>query len=90
MYVISTLCMLKIYQTRHPDINASAYATFSLLAVVILLGMCGVLVASMVYWSFFSVVHMLTCLYLSLQIYYVGRWSYGGCSPETLLNTKKK
>ncbi|KAH9642081.1 hypothetical protein HF086_007201 [Spodoptera exigua] len=32
------LCMVKIYQARHPDINARAHATFGVLAVLILLG----------------------------------------------------
>lgn len=38
MYIIAVLCIVKIYQTRHPDINATAYATFGVLAVAILLG----------------------------------------------------
>lgn len=37
-YVISMLCMLKIYQTRHPDINPEARAAFSVLAFVVLIG----------------------------------------------------
>jgi len=28
MYTISILILLKIYQTRHPDINANAYTAF--------------------------------------------------------------
>lgn len=38
MYIIAVLCMVKLYQTRHPDINATAYATFGVLAIAILLG----------------------------------------------------
>lgn len=38
MYVMTVLCMVKLYQNRHPDINASAYGTFGLLAVAILFG----------------------------------------------------
>lgn len=38
MYVMAVLCMVKLYQNRHPDINASAYATFGVLAVAILIG----------------------------------------------------
>ncbi|GLH03025.1 Sid-1-related C [Gryllus bimaculatus] len=51
MYVIAMLCMLKIYQTRHPDINASAYSTFALLAVVIMVGMIGVLNGNAANWA---------------------------------------
>ncbi|PNF38902.1 SID1 transmembrane family member 1 [Cryptotermes secundus] len=74
MYVISMMCMLKIYQTRHPDINASAYTTFGVLALVILVGMCGVLWGTVYFWICFTVVHLVTCLALSAQIYYMGRW----------------
>ncbi|KAJ9594365.1 hypothetical protein L9F63_014207, partial [Diploptera punctata] len=74
MYVISMLCMLKIYQTRHPDINASAYATFGVLAIVILIGMIGVLAGTVYFWVGFTIVHLVTCLVLSVQIYYMGRW----------------
>lgn len=38
MYVMAVLCMVKLYQNRHPDINATAYATFGVLAIAILLG----------------------------------------------------
>lgn len=38
MYVTAVLCMIKIYHTRHPDVNASAYSTFGVLAIAILLG----------------------------------------------------
>ena len=31
MYTISILILLKIYQTRHPDINANAYTAFGVL-----------------------------------------------------------
>lgn len=38
MYVLAVLSMVKIYQSRHPDINARAHATFAVLAVLIALG----------------------------------------------------
>ncbi|XP_066991155.2 SID1 transmembrane family member 1 [Anabrus simplex] len=76
MYVIAMLCMLKIYQTRHPDINANAYATFGVLALVILVGMVGVLSGNIYFWVGFTCVHLLTCILLSAQIYYMGRWKF--------------
>ncbi|CAG2054662.1 unnamed protein product, partial [Timema podura] len=76
MYVISMLCMVKIYQTRHPDINASAYATFGVLAIVIFIGMCGVLEGTLSFWVIFTVVHLVICLIVSAQIYYMGRWKF--------------
>lgn len=42
MYMIAGLCMLKLYQTRHPDINASAYAAYASFATVIMLTVLGV------------------------------------------------
>ncbi|OWR52729.1 sid-1-related precursor 3, partial [Danaus plexippus plexippus] len=32
MYVIAVLCIVKLYQSRHPDVNASAHTTFMLIA----------------------------------------------------------
>ncbi|KAJ0175376.1 hypothetical protein K1T71_008535 [Dendrolimus kikuchii] len=37
MYVLAVLLMVKIYQARHPDINARAHATFGVLALLIAL-----------------------------------------------------
>ncbi|KAM9217078.1 SID1 transmembrane family member 2 isoform 3-T3 [Leptosomus discolor] len=43
MYMIAGLCMLKLYQKRHPDINASAYSAYACLALVIFFSVVGVL-----------------------------------------------
>lgn len=45
MYMIAGLCMLKLYQKRHPDINASAYSAYACLAVVIFFSVVGVVSA---------------------------------------------
>lgn len=94
MYVTAVLCMVKLYQTRHPDINATAYATFGVLAIAILLGaflllinietnetrnvvfvgMVGILKANLYFWIGFTVLHLLTCIYLSIHVYYMGCW----------------
>ncbi|KAF2899903.1 hypothetical protein ILUMI_06286, partial [Ignelater luminosus] len=74
MYVMAVLCMVKLYQTRHPDINATAYATFGVLAIAILLGMIGVLEANIYFWIGFTILHIVVCLILSAQIYYFGYW----------------
>ncbi|CAH8293628.1 unnamed protein product [Schistosoma turkestanicum] len=42
MYILAMLIMLKIYQTRHPDVNASAHSAYMVMAVVIFLGVLGV------------------------------------------------
>ncbi len=48
MYILALILMLKIYQTRHPDINASAHSAYMVMAVIILVGVIGV-VSSLVF-----------------------------------------
>ncbi|XP_063250077.1 SID1 transmembrane family member 1 isoform X1 [Prinia subflava] len=76
MYMIAGLCMLKLYQTRHPDINASAYSAYASFAVVISLAVLGVVFGKndMWFWVIFSMIHVLASLALSTQIYYMGRF----------------
>ncbi|XP_045025828.1 SID1 transmembrane family member 1 isoform X2 [Daphnia magna] len=76
MYIISMLCMLKIYQTRHPDINAEAHAAFSVLAFVVVLGVVSVFEKTLAFRIIFSVIHLLVCVVLSAQVYYMGRWKF--------------
>lgn len=42
MYILAMLIMLKIYQTRHPDVNATAHSAYMVMAIVIFLGVTGV------------------------------------------------
>ncbi|XP_025910110.1 SID1 transmembrane family member 1 [Nothoprocta perdicaria] len=76
MYMIAGLCMLKLYQTRHPDINASAYSAYASFAVVICLAVLGVVFGKndMWFWDIFSMIHVLASLALSTHIYYMGRF----------------
>ncbi|GAB0177590.1 SID1 transmembrane family member 1 [Grus japonensis] len=76
MYMIAGLCMLKLYQTRHPDINASAYSAYASFAVVICLAVLGVVFGKndVWFWVIFSMIHVLASLALSTQIYYMGRF----------------
>ncbi|XP_041796820.1 SID1 transmembrane family member 2 isoform X2 [Chelmon rostratus] len=76
MYMIAGLCMLKLYQKRHPDINASAYTAYASLAAVIFFSVLGVVFGkgNTVFWIIFSVIHILATLLLSTQLYYMGRW----------------
>ncbi|KAI8433420.1 hypothetical protein MSG28_015459 [Choristoneura fumiferana] len=74
MYVTSVLCMVKIYQSRHPDINARAHATFGVLALIIFVGLVGVLNANVYFWVAFTILHLITCLIMTFQIYYLGRF----------------
>ena len=42
MYIISGLLIVKIFQTRHPDIHANAFVAFLCFAVVIFLTLIGI------------------------------------------------
>lgn len=74
MYIIAGLCMLKVYETRHPDINASAYATWMAFAFIIGVTVLGVLLMNTILRIAFSVIHVMACLALSVNVYYMGRW----------------
>ncbi|KAM8927085.1 SID1 transmembrane family member 2 isoform 2-T2 [Pelodytes ibericus] len=76
MYMIAGLCMLKLYQKRHPDINASAYSAYACLAIVIFFSVLGVVFGkgNTIFWIIFSVIHILFTMLLSTQLYYMGRW----------------
>ncbi|XP_046576282.1 SID1 transmembrane family member 1-like [Haliotis rubra] len=74
MYIIACLCMLKIYQSRHPDINAKAYQAYLCMALVIFMAVIGVVYATGLFWIIYAIVHMFVSLLLSAQIYYMGRW----------------
>ncbi|KAI5640409.1 dsRNA-gated channel SID-1 domain-containing protein [Phthorimaea operculella] len=78
MYVIAVLCMVKIYQNRHPDVNASAHSTFILIAFIMAIGVYGIMYPSVYFWVFFTIAHLITCFILTLKIYYVGQFKLGG------------
>uniref|UniRef100_A0A8D0DM37 SID1 transmembrane family member 1 n=1 Tax=Salvator merianae TaxID=96440 RepID=A0A8D0DM37_SALMN len=84
MYMIAGLCMLKLYQARHPDINASAYSAYASFAVVICLAVLGVVFGknALWFWILFSIIHVVASLGLSTQIYYMGRFKIDVSDPD--------
>ncbi|CAL1544636.1 unnamed protein product [Lymnaea stagnalis] len=76
MYIIACLNMLKIYQFRHPDINAKAHTAYFSMAVIIFIAVLGVVYGTSVLWIFYALIHMLMSLVLSAQVYYMGRWRF--------------
>lgn len=76
MYTLSILIVMKLYQMRHPDVTANAYTAYGTLAFVIFVGVIGVLNGSTIFWIIFSAVHVIVCLVLSTQVYYMGRVKY--------------
>ncbi|CAL1681359.1 unnamed protein product [Lasius platythorax] len=89
MYIIAVLCMLKIYQNRHPDINARAPVTFGILALIIFVGLIGVLNGSTYFWVIFSILHLLICFILTVQIYYMGRCKFDRGAFNRMIQTFK-
>ncbi len=47
MYIIGALGMLKLYQFRHADLNPNAHVGYAIMALFILLAMCGVVSLSL-------------------------------------------
>ncbi|XP_039352230.1 SID1 transmembrane family member 2 isoform X5 [Mauremys reevesii] len=88
MYMIAGLCMLKLYQKRHPDINASAYSAYACLAIVIFFSVIGVVFGkgNMMFWIFFSIIHIIATLLLSTQLYYMGRWKFDSGIPRRIVH----
>jgi len=73
MYIIGLLGGLRLYQIRHHDVVINGHLAYASFAVVIFTSVIGVIFRSKTFWGIFLVLHLLTCLYLSLQIYYMGR-----------------
>jgi hypothetical protein len=53
MFIIAVLNIIKIYQTRHPDINPRSAGSFSFLAAIILITVIGVVCFKNKTFSFF-------------------------------------
>ncbi|KAF5399561.1 SID1 transmembrane family member [Paragonimus heterotremus] len=84
MYILAALIILKIYQTRHPDVNASAHSAYMVMAVVIFLGVTGVVYGSETFWIAFTIFFLLLSVILTAEIYYMGQWNVDLCLPRRL------
>jgi hypothetical protein len=62
----------------------SRYMAFAALAIVVLLGVVGVLAGSRVFWVAFTVLHIGVCFYITIQVYYLGRWRLGNQKTESI------
>ncbi|KAF2898206.1 hypothetical protein ILUMI_07968 [Ignelater luminosus] len=71
MYVMATLCIIKLYQNRHPDINATAYVTFVVLGFAIFAAMVGILNGHITFWIIFIIFYIVLCIYVSFNIYFL-------------------
>ncbi|XP_017769438.1 PREDICTED: SID1 transmembrane family member 1-like [Nicrophorus vespilloides] len=77
MYIMAVLISVKLYQNRHPDINASAYGTFSIVGVAVLIAMFGILYNSVIVMVIFVIFYISLCLFLSFKIYFLGHMIAG-------------
>lgn len=73
MYIIGILGCLRLYQTRHHDVFLNGHYAFAGFAAVIFTAVIGVIFRSWQFWVIFMIFHCVSCLYLSCQIYYLGR-----------------
>ncbi|KAG5453827.1 SID1 transmembrane member 1 [Clonorchis sinensis] len=89
MYILAMLIILKIYQTRHPDVNASAHSAYMVMAVVIFLGVTGVVYGSQTFWIAFTILFLLMSVVLTGEIYYMGQWNIDYCLPRRLYSMIK-
>jgi hypothetical protein len=69
--------MLKLYQMRHPRTNTNASATYGSMAVVSLIKLAHLCWGNVYFQAGFTVIHLVTCLALSAQMYYMGRLKLG-------------
>ncbi|CDW59192.1 SID1 transmembrane family [Trichuris trichiura] len=74
MYMIAALCMLKIYQIRHPDINANSHVAYFVMALIILLAVVGVVYSGLPFWITFTIFYAVLIFLLSAEFYYKGQW----------------
>ncbi|XP_045477539.1 SID1 transmembrane family member 1-like isoform X2 [Harmonia axyridis] len=72
MYIMAVLCSVKLYQNRHPDINVTAYSTFTILGFIIFVAMIGILHGHILIWLAFYIGYIALCMYVSFKIYFLG------------------
>ena len=73
-YVIAVLCIVKIYQFRHPDVSSNAYKIFTGISVVILLEVTGIFNGSTLFWIVLTIFYIIFIMMLSTILYRVDKW----------------
>lgn len=77
MYVLAVLCTLKLYHARHADINVKSYSAYIALSLIVLIG-AGTTFTSEFYFKLgFTVIHLVACIALAIDVYYMGHWKLG-------------
>ena len=74
MYVIALLCLVKLYQKRHPDVASSAYKVFLGVGAVLLMEVLGIFTGNTAYWVIAVILYSITMLVMSVVFYHNGKW----------------
>lgn len=85
MYIIAVICLVKLFQMRHPDILPKAPVTFAILSLTIFLGLIGVLDGSPLFWIIFTVIHLTFFFYLFTEVYSLGKRKFIGGRCRALI-----
>jgi hypothetical protein len=72
MYILCTLCFVKIYQFRHPDATANAYSIFMLLGALVLLEALTLYSSSWWIFAVFLAFYLGMTIFISFDVYYNG------------------
>lgn len=77
MYVMAMLIMAKLYQNRHPDVQASAYSTFTVLGLSVMVAMFGIIFNSLPVLIVFFVSYVIFCVYMAFKLYFFANVTRG-------------
>ncbi|XP_065353626.1 SID1 transmembrane family member 1-like [Cloeon dipterum] len=76
MFVICVVCLLALYQKRHPSITLHPKKAFIFLAILCSIGWVGELLDEYLWWRFlFSFLHMTATYLCAFHMYYFGQGS---------------
>ena len=85
---IYVFAQLKLYHARHADVNVKSYRAYIALALVVLVGAGTAFHGNFYFKVGFTVCHLLVCIALSVDIYYMGQCEWK--NSQFSLNLKKK
>lgn len=81
MYIICTLCFLKLYYARKSQVEQGSNSAYVFLAAVVCLVSWKFLHEMTYFSSFLIIVHLLTCMLVSIEIYESGHMKFAYLNP---------
>ena len=84
MYVICMLCIVKIYQFRHPDASPNAYSFFAFLGGIVLLEAMALYIHSWWVYGGFMLFYATMVVYIAVDCYYMGVGRLDSAIAKTL------